>query len=195
MWEITKFRLKMKLFLCVLAITLCATSGFKFFKTKKEQITRTPLKYDQGKAESLIQELCSVVCSQYSEEYLKLTKEQESVNDADAQKAKAEYVTCSLRCTTSIKAELRSLDSSGFQFKAKKGKAIQTPLKYDQEKVESQIQELCSTVCNQYSEEYLQLEKELDSVNEVELQTVKSEYVTCLLRCTSSIEAELRLLE
>ncbi|KRZ74094.1 hypothetical protein T10_482 [Trichinella papuae] len=109
MWEITKFRLKMKLFLCVLAITLCA--------------------------------------------------------------------------------------SSGFQFKAKKGKAIQTPLKYDQEKVESQIQELCSTVCNQYSEEYLQLEKELDSVNEVELQTVKSEYVTCLLRCTSSIEAELRLLE
>ncbi|KRZ74089.1 hypothetical protein T10_12230, partial [Trichinella papuae] len=106
MGEITKFRLKMKLFLCVLAITLCATSGFKLFKTKKEQITQTPLKYDQGKAESLIQELCSVVCSQYSEEYLKLTKEQ----DADAQKAKAEYVTCSLRCTTSVKAELRSLE-------------------------------------------------------------------------------------
>ncbi|KAL1237885.1 Hydrogenosomal chaperonin HSP60 [Trichinella pseudospiralis] len=100
----------MKLFLCVLAITFCATSGLKLFKTKKEQITTTQLKYDQEKVESQIQELCSTVCSQYSEEYLKLTEEKELANDAEVQKAKARYVTCSLKCTTSIKAEIRSLE-------------------------------------------------------------------------------------
>ncbi|KAL1233001.1 Cytochrome c-552 [Trichinella spiralis] len=99
----------MKLFLCILAITLCATSGLKLLKSKKEQITRAPLKYDQHKVESQVEELCNTVCSQYSEEYLKLSKDREPADKAGVQKAQAEFVTCHLRCSTSIKAELKSL--------------------------------------------------------------------------------------
>ncbi|KRX12642.1 hypothetical protein T07_5180 [Trichinella nelsoni] len=99
----------MKLFLCVLAITLCATSSLKLFKSKKEEITRAPLKYDEGKAQIQIQELCNTVCSQYSEEYLKLKTGTESVDNAEVQKAQAKFVTCHLKCSLSIKAQLKSL--------------------------------------------------------------------------------------
>ncbi|KRX58422.1 hypothetical protein T06_7563 [Trichinella sp. T6] len=109
MGAITKFRVKMKLFLCVLAITLCATSGLKLLKSKKEQITRVPLKYDEGKAQIQIQELCNTVCSQYSEEYLQLKKGTEPVDNARVQKAQAKFVTCHLKCSLSIKAQLKSL--------------------------------------------------------------------------------------
>ncbi|XP_003376059.1 conserved hypothetical protein [Trichinella spiralis] len=85
------------------------TSGLKLLKSKKEQITRAPLKYDQHKVESQVEELCNTVCSQYSEEYLKLSKDREPADKAGVQKAQAEFVTCHLRCSTSIKAELKSL--------------------------------------------------------------------------------------
>ncbi|KRY77092.1 hypothetical protein T4B_3077 [Trichinella pseudospiralis] len=109
MGEITNFRLKIKLFLCVLAITLCATSGFQF-KPKKEKGIRTPLKYDQEKVESQIQELCSTVCNQYSEKYLQLTKDLDSVNEVEVQTAQAEYVSCLLRCTSFLETELKSFE-------------------------------------------------------------------------------------
>ncbi|KAL1233000.1 Peptidase [Trichinella spiralis] len=99
----------MKLFLCILAITLCATSSLKLFKSTKEQIKRAPLKYNEGKAQIQIQELCNTVCSQYSEEYLNLKKETEQVDNARVQEAQAQFVTCHLKCSLSIKAQLKSL--------------------------------------------------------------------------------------
>ncbi|KRY44065.1 hypothetical protein T03_11152 [Trichinella britovi] len=109
MVAITKFRLKMKLFLCVLAIALCATSSLNLFKSKKEEITRAPLKYDEGKVEIKIRELCSTVCSQYSEEYVKLTRDPDVMDRAAVQKADAEFATCHLSCSSSIDAQLKSL--------------------------------------------------------------------------------------
>ncbi|KRZ59948.1 hypothetical protein T02_6036 [Trichinella nativa] len=85
------------------------TSGLSLLKSKKEPITQVPLKYDEGKAQIQIQELCNTVCSQYSEEYLQLKKGTEPVDNARVQKAQAEFVTCHLKCSLSIKAQLKSL--------------------------------------------------------------------------------------
>ncbi|KRY10412.1 hypothetical protein T12_243 [Trichinella patagoniensis] len=62
-----------------------------------------------GKAQIQIQELCNTVCSQYSEEYLQLKKGTEPVDNARVQKAQAEFVTCHVKCSLSIKAQLKSL--------------------------------------------------------------------------------------
>ncbi|KRZ96779.1 hypothetical protein T08_10806 [Trichinella sp. T8] len=109
MGAITKFRLKMKLFLCVLAIALCATSGLNLSKSTKEKITRAPLIYDKVEAHIQIYGLCSTVCNQYSEEYLKLKNGPEPVVNDGLYKAREDFVTCHMNCVSSIEAQLKSL--------------------------------------------------------------------------------------
>ncbi|KRX77033.1 hypothetical protein T06_11629 [Trichinella sp. T6] len=159
------------------------TSGLKLLKSKKEQITRVPLKYDEGKAQIQIQELCNTVCSQYSEEYLQLKKGTEPVDNARVQKAQAKFVTC-------------HLNTSGLKLlKSKKEQITRVPLKYDEGKAQIQIQELCNTVCSQYSEEYLQLKKGTEPVDNARVQKAQAKFVTCHLKCSLSIKAQLKSLQ